>query len=209
MGGIGSGRTAGFGGVTVEDCRSLDVNRLHREGCLRPGWQGLWRWTREGEEVASIGLHAEEGRLVLAYSSRIGGGDWQPVRATVPIEQVACRFGGSRPYFRCPGVVNGIACGRRVVKLYAASRFYLCRHCYRLTYSSQREEHHDRVQRRADRIRRRLGGEAGFEAPLPARPKGMWLRTYDRLIAEILQAEDLVGAAFDRRCLRLLQRLER
>jgi hypothetical protein len=29
-----------------------------------------------------------------------------------------CRFGGVRPYFVCPGIVNGIACGRRVLKLY-------------------------------------------------------------------------------------------
>ena len=27
-----------------------------------------------------------------------------------------CRFGGARPYFVCPGIVNGIACGRRVAK---------------------------------------------------------------------------------------------
>ena len=38
MGGMGSGR---YGGRPVVDgCRSLDVNRLHREGCLRPGWFG-------------------------------------------------------------------------------------------------------------------------------------------------------------------------
>ena len=40
MGGIGSGRPSGLGRDTVESCRAIDVNRLHREGCLRPGWCG-------------------------------------------------------------------------------------------------------------------------------------------------------------------------
>jgi len=38
MGGIGSGRPGGSGRDTVEACRSINVNRLHREGCLRAGW---------------------------------------------------------------------------------------------------------------------------------------------------------------------------
>ena len=52
MGGFGSGRRDGR--PTVEGCRSLDVNRLHREECLRPGWVGGWQWTRDGERVAWI-----------------------------------------------------------------------------------------------------------------------------------------------------------
>jgi hypothetical protein len=39
-----------------------------------------------------------------------------------------------RPYFVCPGVVNGTACGRRVAKLYGPGRYFVCRHCYRLAY---------------------------------------------------------------------------
>jgi hypothetical protein len=27
---------------TVEGNRSLDINRLNREGCLRPGYRGGW-----------------------------------------------------------------------------------------------------------------------------------------------------------------------
>jgi hypothetical protein len=30
-------------------CRSIDVNRLHKTGCLRPGWAGGWQWTRDSE----------------------------------------------------------------------------------------------------------------------------------------------------------------
>jgi len=67
-----------------------------------------------------------------------------------------CRFGGARPYFVCPGVVNGITCGRRVAKLYGAGTYFLCRHCYRLAYASQREDRYDRALRRANNIRMRI-----------------------------------------------------
>jgi hypothetical protein len=40
MGGFGSGRPRGTGRDTVEASRSIDVNRLHREGCLHHGWIG-------------------------------------------------------------------------------------------------------------------------------------------------------------------------
>ncbi len=74
MGGFGSGRPGGSGRDTVESCRSIDVNRLHREHYLAPGWWGGWQWTRDGEKVASIHLRAEDDRLHLSYRVRIAGG---------------------------------------------------------------------------------------------------------------------------------------
>ena len=122
MGGFGSGRPNGSGHAKVEGCRSLDVNRLHREGCLNPGWAGGWSWTQDGERVAWIGLRAEPDRLHLGYRVRIGGGDWENIDETVRIVRLPCRYGGVRPYFICPGVVNGRACGRRAAKLYGPGR---------------------------------------------------------------------------------------
>ena len=40
MGGFESGRPNGSERDAVEARRSLDVNRLRREGCLRAGWMG-------------------------------------------------------------------------------------------------------------------------------------------------------------------------
>ncbi len=134
---LGSGRSSGRG--TVEACRSVDVNRLHRANYLVPGWFGGWQWTQDGKLVASITLRAEAERIVLSYRCRVGGGEWEDVQEPVPIVRVPCRFGSSRPYLLCPGVVDGITCGRRVVKLYQRGRYFLCRHCYRLDYASQRE----------------------------------------------------------------------
>ena len=172
MGGCGSGRPSGLGRDTVESCRSIDVNRLHREGCLEPGWRGGWHWTRDGERMASINLRAEADRLRLSYRMRIGGGEWEDVEETINIDRVSCRLGGSRPYFLCPGVVNGVACGRRVAKLHGPGRYFLCRHCYRLAYASQSEGSWDRALRRSNKIRHRLGGDPGSVKSFPERPKG-------------------------------------
>lgn len=208
MGGFGSGRPSGSGRGTVEDCRSIDVNQLHREGCLRIGWKGGCQWTRDGEKVASINLRAEEDRLHLTYWVRVGGGEWEDVAETVRIVRVACRFGGARPYFICPGMVNGIACGRRVAKLHGPGRYFLCRQCYRLAYASQGEGTWDRMLRRANKIKQRLGGDPGMAAPFPRKPKGMWWRTYDRLRERAFEDEERADEAFVIRAERLLARID-
>jgi hypothetical protein len=149
MGGLGSGRQRGSGRGTVEACHSLDVNHLNREGFLRPGWSGALQWTHDGKREASINLEIEEDSLRLSYRVRIAGGEWREVGETVSITRVPCRFGGTRPYFVCPGVVDGVTCGRRVAKLHLAGRYFLCRHCYGLSYASQSERAWDRMLRRA------------------------------------------------------------
>lgn len=187
MGGFGSGRPGWK--AKADHYRSLDVNKMHRAGSLTPGRWGGWQWTVDGEQVASIRYRAEENRLVLSYRWRYGDGDWQETEEPVPILRVPCRYGGTRPYFRCPGVVNGRYCGRRVAKLYAAGRYFLCRHCYRLAYASQSEARFDRALRRANKRRMALGGDPGMASAIPRKPKGMWWRTYDRIMDEISEAE--------------------
>lgn len=208
MGGFGSGRRSGSGRDTAEACLSIDVNRLHRTGCLRSGWAGGWQWTRDGEKVASIDMRAEHDRLHLSYRARVGGGDWRDVAETVRIVRMHCRFGGARPYFICPGVVNGIPCGRRVAKLHGSGRYFLCRHCYRLAHASQNETVWDRDLRRANKIRQRLGGDPGMLAPFPKRPKGMWRRTYERLRDRVFEADARAEEFFEPRTAALLARIE-
>jgi hypothetical protein len=89
-----------------------------------------------------------------------------------------CHYGGRRPWFFCPGVVNGQVCGRRVAKLYGAGPYFLCRACYGLAYASQREDRWDRALSRAQEIRRRLGGQPELTHPFPPKPKGMHWQTY-------------------------------
>ena len=142
----------------VESCRSLDVNRLSKAGCLRPGYRGGWAWTADGEQVASIGLRATADQLILNYRVCRNGEDWTDVEEAVPLARSPCRFGGMRSYFVCPGVKNGRPCSRRVTKLYLGGRYFLCRHCYDLAYASQSETRPYRLLRRADKRKIALGG---------------------------------------------------
>jgi hypothetical protein len=192
MGGFGSTRWAWISTKeAVEGNRSLDINRLNRAGCLRPGYRGGWEWKRDGERVGWIQFRRDGDRLVLSYRVRRHGGKWQDVEQPTPIVWMPCRFGGARPYFVCPGVLNGISCGRRVGKLYGAGAYFLCRYCYRLAYASQREDRYDRALRRANNIRMRLGGEPGIASAFPGRPKGMHHETYERLKSAALNTEIL------------------
>ena len=90
----------------MEACRSIDVNRLHREGCLRAGSMASCQWSRDGDKVTPTNMRAEHDRLHLTYRVRIGGGEWEDVNETVRIVRTPCRFGGARPYFVCSGVVK-------------------------------------------------------------------------------------------------------
>jgi hypothetical protein len=123
---------------------------------------------------------------ILTYRHRSGpGGKWEEVRETVYLAWMACNFGGERTWFICPGA----GCGRRVVVLYGAGRYFLCRHCYDLVYESQREDKMNRALRRAQAIRESLGGSANMMKPFPEKPKGMHWSTYDRLWWEHHEAE--------------------
>jgi hypothetical protein len=195
MGGFGSGRLSGTGRDTVESCYSIDVNRLHNKGSLRAGSESVGSWIQDGEIVASINLRAEADWLHLCYRALIGVAQWEEVAETVRIERVPCRFGGSRPYFICPGVVYGAACGRRTAQLHASGRYFLCRYCYGLAYESQREGAWDRTLRRAGKIRQRLGGSPAI-GPFPRKPKGMWRDTYERLRTQVITTEVLAQRAF-------------
>lgn len=200
MGGYGSGRPSHK--KKAEECRSLDVNRMHQEGCLNAGWSGNWIWSRDGKEVARIGFRAETARIVLNYRISQYGGDWEQVTQSVPLDHTSCNYGGQRPYFLCPGVVNGRQCNRRAVKLFSGGKYFLCRHCYKLAYTSQSESRYDRMLRRANKLRRALGGEAGMVNRIAPKPKGMSHRMYQRKREEIEwfegQADRIFIAKFKR-----------
>ena len=192
MGGIGSGQHWYYGAKdTTSDYRLIDVRRWERYGLLTPHQAFGWQWFRDGETVASIRVRTEPGQVILTYRHRSGGGDWKDQSYPIQLDWSACNFGGKRSWFRCPAK----GCGQRVAILYGGTIF-ACRHCHQLAYPSQRETDYDRVARRADKIRKRLGWEQGILNPRGwKKPKGMHWRTFERLSAEhdAFVAESLAG----------------
>lgn len=196
MGGIGSGNRLQWASrATVTEYRSLDVRRWAREGYLEPGRRFGWRWTCNGEETGSIRVEAHSGHVILDYRAREGG-EWEPMRYSVPLTASPCNMGGTRQWFRCPAQ----GCGRRVALLYGG-RVFACRHCHNLAYPSQREDASDRAARRADRIRAKFGWEPGILNGSGPKPKGMHWQTFERLRAE---HDKLVESA----CRMMLSKLE-
>lgn len=57
----------------------------------------------------------------------------------LPVRLVAsrCHLGGRRWWFLCPQPTHGVRCGRRVRKVYLRDGYFGCRHCHRLTFTSQ------------------------------------------------------------------------
>jgi hypothetical protein len=163
---------------------------------LKAGYSGGWQWMVDGEQVASISMRAETGRLILSYRIRSNGCDWESVEEPILLTETNCHYGGARPWFRCPDVRNGQYCGRRVRKLFLASRLFVCRHCLGLAYTCQSEQPMQRHNRRANKMRIALGGEPGTGALLPRKPKGMHWKTYWRKMDAIERAETAGDLAF-------------
>lgn len=186
---------------TTAGVRRLDVRELQRAGRLAPGGEYGWYWTDGRMITIRVSTLAEEGRalfLVLHYRSRRGGDAWEDVAEVVRLTWTRCHYGGWRPWFRCPAVMHGRSCRRRVAILYGAGKYFACRQCYRLAYPSTREDAADRALAKHQALKVRLGGSPALPAPFPPKPTGMHWRTYDRLFREAHRLEmeflTLVGA---------------
>ncbi len=181
MGGMNSGRRDQGGKKTTEDCRSLDVRKLQRDGLLNNGSSFGWSWTRNGEKIASIQLKVGDNRVTLDYRHQRNSSEWKNQNYPVLLEWTPCNYGGLRAWFKCPAS----GCDRRVAKLHIGSAgIFACRHCYQLAYASQRENADDRATRQAGKIRNRLGWEPGILNGHGEKPKGMHWQTYHRLVFE-------------------------
>ncbi len=158
---------------------SLDIRRLHRDGCLER--VGAGRVTVTWDGGGSIDVVKDRTGILLEYSV-VDGEDREEHSERIVIQRTRCHFGGSRPWWFCP------RCGRRCAILYGHHRF-LCRHCHGLRYRSQSESKAGRLLRRAEKIRARLGGSGVVFGDFPPRPRGMHLRTYYRLRDEAQTAK--------------------
>ena len=178
MGGYGSGKKSGAS--CADDQLSIDARQWQREGRLVAGLSFNAAWSRSGKEVGIMGVSTESGQVRLSYSWQKKGGESGRLDYPVGLQTTSCHYGGLRYWFTCPAV----GCGKRVAKLYLGDKYFACRHCYQLTYKSQRETTDDRATRRADKIRAKLSWQPGFLNFKGYKPKGMHWKTYRRLTAE-------------------------
>jgi hypothetical protein len=178
MGGSGSGDWYRRNSkATVESQDKIDIRWFSRKGFLHQGIVLNFSRACQRDKCDLIGLRVETDRLVLIYRNRQNGGQWEQIKDEIFFTWTSCNYGGHRQWFLCPG------CNIRVAILYGG-KYYRCRHCSNLTYSSQQESKSDRLMRKARKIRARLGASNNLSEPLMFKPKNMHQKTFDRLRKE-------------------------
>ena len=169
MGGYGSGRRyCASPKETVESCLVLSAAWLQSEGRIGAGLYGggrlVWRRVSTGEQTASIGYHVntlagEPPTIRLNYThTRRGEDQGERMDYPVGLTTTPLPWGGVRWWFVCPLTVNGRSCWRRCGKLYLppGGRYFGCRLCYDLTYTSAQQAH------KFDGLYRMLAGQTGI-----------------------------------------------
>src|SRR5262245_33876803 len=176
----------------LESGLKLELYQLQRQGLVKPGAEGRaairWAYTYTGEEIANgsitsnmLGKH--EGWL------RIQLDDLDQTIILVPKPR---HFGGHQWYFVCP-VMNRYA---SVLWLPPGTSRFLSRQAWgdRVAYDSQFQTPFGRACHGQAKIKTKLIGDHDpDEWDLPAKPKGMRWRTYDRYVEKFRAYEDIVG----------------
>ena len=169
---FGSGRACR--NVKAEITLSLDIRVLKRDGLLQRRHPFTLSWhTNYGEFAGSATLLITDELIQLSY--RYEGFD---IVNTFQLEKVACNFGGSRFWLKCP------QCESRSLRLFFNKKNfkYACRSCVGIAYSSQSEGRVDRVWRKQLKQEKKLGENW-------AKPKGMHHNTYSKIMHKILECE--------------------
>ena len=169
--------------VKAEQLQRVEIGSWHRGGFLRAGCSFTWSWHRADELTGSIGVRVH-GADSLALQYMVGSEDQRRDGSqTIRLSQTPCNYGDARPWFVCP------VCQRRAGVLYLRAGRFACRHCQRVSYSSQSCDTLDRMWRKQSRLEARLGEHW-------TRPKGMRYRTYEAILDALDDCEVRRNTAF-------------
>jgi hypothetical protein len=164
------------------------MSALHRARRIVPGIAMSGRW-HVATPVAGRSLsvtydgdltNLDEATLLISFHA-----DGRDRRQTLSLVATRLHFGGCRIWFVCP--ITGRRA--RVLHLPDGHDRLASREAYGLGFRSQTESAVLRDITRAQNIRAKLGGDLSIHSPLPARPRGMHRRTYERLRAKALKIE--------------------
>ena len=148
---------------TSSNVEAWSIFELRRDGALAPGFEHVDGYVLNGERTwFSMKV------LDQFIEMMIDGVDTR-----VEIERAACRFGGDRPWWRCP------KCGSRRGVIYRQGTSWGCRDCLRLRYRSHRLSRRNRFALKAQELHLDLGGTGSLTDTLPdEKPMNMRRRTF-------------------------------
>ena len=142
--------------LTVGDCKRLSTQFFRKHGYYNKGFSsGRLKWSRDGVETGSIqfAMSTSPGMeyLHLCYTYTSSDNVKAQMDYQVKLTSTSCYYGGKRWWFICSITANGQPCSRRVGALYLCGKYFGCRHCHNLTYSSCKNSHS------MDRLFREIG----------------------------------------------------
>jgi hypothetical protein len=178
MGGPGSGGHNSKCKLRDVQCARLDVHELTRQGKLKLGVRG-WLF----------------GAILFEVT---GGPDARQLVLELPRKYRWKHFGGRHLMFMCN------ECNREAGVLYARYAnprmwFFTCRKCAGITYQSTMGHRWDRSARCVEKLRARL--EWCAQGTVPIKPRGMYERTYQRILGMLAYHEAVrkQGASYARK----------
>jgi hypothetical protein len=187
MGGLGSGRLLRFNTKpTVERQIYIDIRLMRRQGGLMPGTAGTLSWSLHGNSRGAVDFEVAENCLTLKYRQKEKSGAWKDVEQVVFFDQTPCNYGGYRKWFLCS------QCKKRVEILYGlqgVGKYFLCRDCHDLTYTSCNTHPAKRLFSKANKLKRKIGVEPGIMDSIPEKPGGMHWAIFDNIVHEIKELE--------------------
>ena len=195
MGGYGSGRNGFCTTAKVDEGLKIDINKLKRDGMLNLNScrSGGIKWTRlsTGEKTASIGyetntLDPENMWMRVNYThTSYYDDETNEMDYKIGLETTQPNYGGKRLWFICPLTYKRAG----VLFSPSGSKWFASRHAYNLKYQSQSRSPHDRAIDRMWKLKNKLGGNEYWR-----KPKGMHWKTFQRMVEEIHDAEEVCDA---------------
>jgi len=141
MGGVGSGTWYRYDKkTTVEESLILSIWDFRNE--IYSQSSGTLKWIFAGDRESSIAYSVSQiGCPVITL--RYCWSNREDIEILLRLQSTPTNFNGTRWWFTCPLVLNGVACKRRVGKVYLPPRspYFGCRNCHDLTYRSSQEAH--------------------------------------------------------------------
>src|SRR5271168_2772237 len=138
MGGFGSGERK-IKRITVERCLRLDVKRIEQPRVMKcnriSGGRLTWSNGR-GERMLSLSywleLNTAHDRVVHLCEKQKADGTESRFDEPILLTSTVPNFGGTRWWFICPLIEDGVACKRRVKRLFLppGEVYFGCRACY-------------------------------------------------------------------------------
>lgn len=130
--------------VEADALKKIQIWWLKKNNYLEGGWQknGGIRWSSNWSDQDStisfaVELLDNDQHIRLSYAQTNEEGVTTNFDYKIMLTTTPCYFGGKRYWFICPFYINGIYCGRRVGVLYLVNKYFACRHCNNLSYSSR------------------------------------------------------------------------